>query len=668
MDRIHHPERFGSFIGRQTRRKSDVSSSRSASDLSTTHDRFDDDDIAWIENVEEVGDENIDEIFREIDPFIADNCSSTLEIPDAVDTLSKIVDYRIAKYCSESSEARFGMSPEEDSCFLEAVSRISKLANAFGNLPAGHATALVLNRTTMTLHHAMVFLEEELRDILEDSNCNPDHNLNPNVLDTNQRDGEDSHRSASVSQEDESISDLKDQEHFPEFLPEVVTKMAGIATVMISAGYENECCQVYSIVRRNAFDEALKSMEFEAKSIEDVQRMYRDGFEAAAETWIQAVKHCAAVLFPRERKLCDSIFTVDPSISQRLFHSLAQSVLRKFINFADAIALTKRSAEKLFKYLDMYEVLRDVAPAVVESCSVVDNSAGELSLEISDAVNRIAETAVYIFCDLENSIKCDAAKIPVPGGAIHPLTRYVMNYLKYACEFKDTLEQIFHENQILLRSVSLAKSDRPNQVESPEHKLSAFAFQLTTVMELLDSNLVAKSKLYKDPSLRYIFLMNNGRYILQKIKGSGGEILQLVGHTWYRIRSTVVRHYHKNYQRETWGRVLGCLSHEGLQVNGKVNKPALKERFKNFGALIDEIHKTQRTWVVGDEQLRSELRASIAAVVIPAYRSFLGRFRQYLDGGRAGADKYIKYQPEDVETLIEELFDGNTASMSRKRT
>lgn len=100
-------------------------------------------------------------------------------------------------------------------------------------------------------------------------------------------------------------------------------------------------------------------------------------------------------------------------------------------------------------------------------------------------------------------------------------------------------------------------------------------------------------------------------------------------------------------------------------MNGKVSKPILKERFKSFNSMFDEIHKVQSSWVVSDEQLQSELRVSVSAVMIPAYRSFVGRFKQHFDHGRQ-SEKYIKYQPEDIEVLIEDLFDGNTASMKKK--
>ena len=49
-----------------------------------------------------------------------------------------------------------------------------------------------------------------------------------------------------------------------------------------------------------------------------------------------------------------------------------------------------------------------------------------------------------------------------------------------------------------------------------------------------------------------------------------------------------------------------------------------------------------------DPQLREELKISISEKVLQAYRSFVGRFRGQLEGGRNFA-KYIKYNPEDVE-------------------
>ncbi|XP_057949652.1 exocyst complex component EXO70B1 [Malania oleifera] len=624
---------------------------------------------------------------EEIDAFLAnlaaaDDKSSPMEVPGCVEKFCSMVDSMIAKYDSGDSPAKLGQVAEEDSSLLEALSRLSKLTEALRDVPSAEAAASSVNRASSVVQRAMAYFEEEFRALLEDSRETRDtkssSHSDPKTTKTSKQSSfnrnQDSDRC--VLPEPETPGR---EEEFPVYSTEVVSSLNRIATAMVSAGYETECCQVYSVARRNAFRDALNKLGLERISIDDVQKMPWDSVEGEIATWIKVVKQCAGVLFSGEKKFCETVFSdVDASISQSLFGNLARAVVVHLLNFAEAVSLTKRSAEKLFKFLDMYEALRDVVPAIACDSDFSDDCAHELKSETTAAGFRLGEASVGIFCDLENSIRSDTGKTPVASGAVHPLTRYTMNYLKYACEYKDTLEQIFLQHQRVdgsdeSESETEPAAGKPNQSDQQRQhhppkpsKPSPFSVQLIAVMDLLDSNLESKSKLYKDPALRNIFLMNNGRYILQKIKGSG-EIHEVMGDTWCRKRSSDLRQYHKNYQRETWGRVLGCLRDEGLHgPNGKFIKPALKERFKSFNAIFEEIHRTQSTWVVSDEQLQSELRVSISAVVIPAYRSFLGRFQQQLDPGRQ-TEKYIKLQPEDIETAIEELFDGNPTSMGRRR-
>lgn len=534
--------------------------------------------------------------------------------------------------------------------------------NALRGFPVGSPAGEMYGRSGSVFHRATSFLEDEFRTLLEDSRSHiPEgKSLKTKHPSFNSKEDHDRHGLT----ESESTGD----DDYPSYSPEVVANMKKVAMAMISGGYETECCQVFSILRRNAFKEAINKLGIDSFSIDDVQKMQWETLEGEIAAWIKVVKHCSKVLFPGERRLAESVFEHHPEIVNSQFSNLARAAVIHFLNFAEAVAMTKRSAEKLFKFLDMYETLRDLIPVISSPTS--DDNGHELKSETVTAGCRLGEAAVSIFCDLENSIKSDVSKSPVPNGAVHPLTSYTMNYLTYACEYKDTMEEVFRQHQKIERiddgDVENERS-RQNKGRPPmKQKPTPFASQLITVMDLLDANMETKSKLYKDMSLRYIFLMNNGRYILQKIKGSS-EVHEVMGDTWCRKRSSDLRQYHQNYKRETWSKVLQCLKDEGLNVNGKVVKPVLKERFKTFNSLFDDIHKNQSTWVVKDEQLRSELRVSISAVMIPAYRSFLARFSQYLDPGRQ-TEKYIKYQPEDIETSIDDLFDGNPTSMAKKRT
>nr|GMC93590.1 exocyst complex component EXO70B1 [Ipomoea batatas] len=435
---------------------------------------------------------------------------------------------------------------------------------------------------------------------------------------------------------------------------------------MISGGYETECCQVYFVARRNALEETLRGkLGYEGHSIDDVQKMSWEIVEREISTWIAAFNHCATVLFSCERKLSDAVFNDCPQLStssEAIFNNLSGGLVIQFLIFPEAVAMTKRSAEKLFKFLDLYETMRDHLPTAYDNFP--PDYVNELKAEAALTRGRLGEGMVGIFSELENSIQSDSSKTPVPGGAVHPLSRYTMNYLKLAGDYKETLEQVFREHQKIERADSATGSDfdynsQPVESYKPPTapKQSPFELQIRKVMEILELNLESKSKIYNNLSLCSIFMMNNGRYILQKVRGSP-PINQLMGDQWLRKQSQELRQYHKTYQRETWGRLLQCLSIEGLLTShGKVNKPVLKERFKSFNLMFDEIHRTQSTWVISDEQLLSELRISISSMVIPAYRSFLARYSQIFTPGRQ-TEKYIKFQEDDIETYIDELFDG----------
>ncbi|GAU23219.1 hypothetical protein TSUD_172470 [Trifolium subterraneum] len=579
---------------------------------------------------------NLDKISNDIDQFLVANENVdgvSIEIPGYVEKFLDLVTDNLAK-CGTESKVKWEEILEKDSWLLESVNRITKLKKILTHHDhENEKRDSISNRIGVIQQKAMSFLEEDFRLLIEDSRIPT--NLNP-------------------QKEGESSDQVESDKNFPGYTDEVIACMSKIAGEMLNGGYESEICQVYIVVRRTAFEEIQQQLGLERISIDDmVQKVQweilaRDMIPA----WTNTFRQCTGVYFPGEKKLAEAVFSSHLNVAEGLFSSLSRGVVIPLLNFAEGAAMTKRAGEKLFKLLDMYETLRDIIPKL--DGLFPEESSEELKTEIDLAKARLGETIISIFCDLENQIKSEPAKNPVPGGAVHPLTRYIMNYLNIAGDYKETLEQVFKEHSKIQHSENIIK-----EASSP------FAAQVMRVMELLDDSLDGKAKLYRDVSLSNFFMMNNGRYILQKIKGST-ELSQLMGETWCRRKSSELRNYHKTYQRETWNKVLTCLSHEGLNVNGKVQKPVLKERFKSFNSMFDEIHKTQSSWVVKDEQLQSELRVSISAVVIPAYRAFVGRFSQNLSAGRQ-TEKYIKYQPEDIETYIDELFDGKPHQSIGKR-
>lgn len=564
--------------------------------------------------------------------------------------------------------------------YLRAVDDVQSLVNGFSQLPDDVKDFTVLQRIEAIFHQAMDCLEEEFRALLEkhsnavDPDCLFDAASGPSFNSScderafrNLADDEKEEEDVPVAQ---PVGDLN---FTIDSLPsEIVNRLSEIAVRMVRAGYRTECCQVYCMIRKMFLEESVMRLGFEKLSIEEVQRIQWELLEVEISKWMQTLKVSVNVFMSSERILCDRVFVDLPSVSETCFGELARGVMIQFLNFGEAVAISRRSPEKLFKILDMYETLWELIPKINSIFSGEDCST--LRSEASAVWLRLGEAARGTFLELENAIKGDLAKNPVPGGAIHPLTRYVMNYMRLACDYRDTLEQVFKEDGgAEMNGVSARALDHSDVLEFRNGTNTTDSSPLSTktiaIMELLESNLNAKSKLYKDPALSYVFLMNNGRYIVQKVKDS--EIHSLLGDVWVRQHSSNVRRYHKSYQRVAWGKVLSCLRDEGIHVGGNfssgVSKPVLKERFKNFNALFEELQKTQSTWIVADDQLQTELRISVAEMVIPAYRQFLGRFQYYLENDRH-PERYIKYGPEEVEALINELFEGAPSSMTRRKS
>ncbi|OEL21800.1 Exocyst complex component EXO70B1 [Dichanthelium oligosanthes] len=616
---------------------------------------------------EEASEPDLATLLAEIDAFLAAHRDG--EAPPAVsevtlDKFASAVEQEIAP--GEGTDDKWAPEvPGEAPPLLAAIRGIAALASALTETQAeGGKYTIGLHRVTGVLHRAMTFVEDEFHALLED----------PRVAKTAPG-GDNGSATSKAMKRPPSFGHGAEPDRCvipsdgsgagdasPPFPPETVDRLRAMAEAMFVAGYETECTEVFLVARRNALDASLQSLGYEKSSIDDVVKMPWEALETEIATWIKAFRHTVEAGLPGERDLCARVFAGDrETLGRDIFVDLARCAMLHMLNFTEAVVLTKRAGDKLFKVLDMYEAIRDVAPAVdaFVAPAVGDKASAldDLKHELASVRTRLGESAAAMFCDLESSIRADAGKQAVPGGAVHPLTRYVMNYLKLACEYKNTLEQVFQEYH------------RPDDDghEAGGGGGGPFVAQLMEVMELLHGYLEAKSRLYKDPSLSSIFLMNNGRYMLQKIRGSP-EINAVVGEAWSRKRSTDLRQYHKNYQRETWSRVLNLLRDDGvITVKGHVQKQVLKDRFKQFNTAMDEIQRTQGAWVVSDEQLQSELRVSIAAVIVPAYRSFLGRFSQHFSAGRQ-TEKYIKLSGEDLEAIIEELFDGNAVSMPRRRT
>uniref|UniRef100_A0A6V7QTG0 Exocyst subunit Exo70 family protein n=1 Tax=Ananas comosus var. bracteatus TaxID=296719 RepID=A0A6V7QTG0_ANACO len=417
-----------------------------------------------------------------------------------------------------------------------------------------------------------------------------------------------------------------------------------------------ELCQVYTAVRRDALLESLAVLGVDKLSIEEVQRIDWTTLDGKMKRWIQTLRVAVRGLLSGERRICNQVLASasasasDPDIVENCFSEATKGLVLQLLNFGDAVAICPRTSEKLFRILGMYEALADVAPDL--DTLFTGDSKALISEEAKEVLQRLGEAVRGTIMVFANAIRGESSRKPMQAAETHHLTRYSMNYIGLLVEYAATLN-------------SLLENFEGDEGESSESdpNMTPVGRCVLKLITFLESKIEEKSKLYEDGGMQYIFLMNNTYYIVQKVRES--ELRTLLGDNWIRKHRGLIRQYETSYLRASWTRVLSYLRDDGLGGSG-TGRAALKERFKNFNLAIEEIHRAQAAWKVADPQLREELQISVSEKVIPAYRAFVGRFRGQLEGGR-NSNRYIKYNPEDLESLVAELFEGSQGLQSNPR-
>uniref|UniRef100_A0A673FXG2 Exocyst complex component 7 n=1 Tax=Sinocyclocheilus rhinocerous TaxID=307959 RepID=A0A673FXG2_9TELE len=181
------------------------------------------------------------------------------------------------------------------------------------------------------------------------------------------------------------------------------------------------------------------------------------------------------------------------------------------------------------------------------------------------------------------------------------------------------------------------------------------------VLGNLQLNLSNKAKVYEDPALRAVFLHNNYNYILKSLEKS--ELIQLVAVTHKKVEGSyreLIEQEIQNYQR-SWLKVTEHLTERNIpafQPGTKLKdkeRQIIKDKFKGFNEGLEELCKIQQGWAVPDKEQRDAIRQAEKRVVSEAYRAFLQRCANI--SFTKNPEKYHRYSPEQVEEMIDKLFD-----------
>lgn len=571
-----------------------------------------------------------------------------------LETRFKSAEEKIRRW--ESNKSMIWDSGLREACeYMKAVDEIHKVQEGLRSLSGNDSRKQneLLFQADSVIQIAMARLEQELVHILAQ------HKLyfEPDYVPFQSGGYDVVYDESFVSAEDSLEEETSHRESIPAVYvvnlvhPHVIPHLKSIANVMFTSNYIQEFCLAFVKMRKDALNEYLFILEMEKYSIGDLLTMEWKVLNVKIKKWVWLIKIVIRVYLTSEQRLCSDIFEGIGSYSAVCFTEISATSMLHLLNFGEAIAMEPHRPEKLFHLLDMYEVLENLLGYIDALFSEETEKGSFLKVEFHNLFKKLGDSARATFVDFGRFIACSISTNPFPGGGVHHLTKYVMNYIKTLTVYRDSLAFLLQDNAADGLSHASELQNEINSMPCP------MAYHLQSITSHLISNLNNKSKLYKDDALRHIFLMNNIHYMVQKVEDS--ELKAFLGSGWMREHIRMFQNHATIYMRVTWQSVLSLLRLDGDGL--KTPKAVFKEMYRAFNAAFEEIYKNQTGWSVPDPQLRDDLLIQTSNCVIQAYRILCDSRSQF------NREKYMKYTTDDLSKHILDLFQGSPRSLQSSR-
>lgn len=418
---------------------------------------------------------------------------------------------------------------------------------------------------------------------------------------------------------------------------DAIVDLKMIANCMISSGYEKDCVKIYKKFRKKIIADALSHLGFEKLTSTQMQKLEWEILEKKIKIWVRVARVAITTLFNGERILSDHIFS-SVSVAESCFVEITlQSALNLFI-FSLTVAKSKKSTEKIFPTLDVYQTILHLIPKIDQIFSY--DSTASVRSQAVESLEKLSESVNAMMTEFQSSITKESSKSAIPGGGVHQLTRYVMNFIVFLADYSDSLATILKESSLPLPEDYFSSSGEENPGSGGRSPMAA---RLAWLILVLLCKIDAKSRLYNDSALSYLFLANNLHYVVTKVRTSNLRVV--LGDDWVTNHEVKVTQYLEKYEKMAWGDVITSLPGESTA------EAEAEESLRRFNEAFEEAYKKHKTWVVPDPKLRGEIQASVARKLMPGYTGFYKKYP-------VGSCEIVRFTPEDLNSYISDLYIG----------
>ncbi|KAG1930396.1 exocyst complex component 7 isoform X9 [Pimephales promelas] len=418
--------------------------------------------------------------------------------------------------------------------------------------------------------------------------------------------------------------------------------------------------------KRPGFEHDLRGV----KLLSDDKHGAATGKDDVLDIEIDSYIHCISAFV----KLAQSEYVLLTEIipehhQKKTFDSLIQEALDNLMLEGDNIVSAARRAIMRHDYsavLTIFPILRHLKQTKPDFDATLQGTAASTKNKLPALITSMETIGAKALEEFADSIKNDPDKeYNMPkDGTVHELTSNAILFLQQLLDFQETAGAML-ASQVLGDTYNIPLDPRESSSSASSYS-SEFSRRLLStyiykVLGNLQLNLSNKAKVYEDPALRAVFLHNNYNYILKSLEKS--ELIQLVAVTHKKVESSyreLIELEIQNYQR-SWLKVTEHLTERNFpafQPGAKLKdkeRQIIKDKFKGFNEGLEELCKIQKGWAVPDKEQRDAIRQAQKRVVSDAYKAFLQRCANI--SFTKNPEKYHRYAPEQVEEMIDKLFD-----------
>ncbi|XP_037610081.1 exocyst complex component 7 isoform X10 [Sebastes umbrosus] len=475
-------------------------------------------------------------------------------------------------------------------------------------------------------------------------------------------------------------------EHLPEAVLQDIICIAGW---LVEYGRNQDFMNVYFQIRSNQLDRSIKGLKdhFRKNSASSgilyspaVQTKRKDtptkkapkrpGKDDVLDIEIDSYIHCISAFVKLAQSEYALLAEIIPEHHQKkTFDSLIQEALDNLMLEGDNIVSAARRAIMRHDYsavLTIFPILRHLKMNKSEFDSTLQGTAASTKNKLPTLITSMETIGAKALEEFADSIKNDPDKeYNMPkDGTVHELTSNAILFLQQLLDFHETAGAML-ASQVLGDTYNIPLDPRETSSSASSYTSEFNKRLLSTyickVLGNLQLNLLSKSKVYEDSALSAIFLHNNYNYILKSLEKS--ELIQLVTVTQKKAESSyreLIEQQIQMYQR-SWLKVTEHLTDRNMPVFQQGTKlkdkerQVIKDKFKGFNDGLEELCKIQKGWAIPDKEQRDFIRQAQRRVVSDTYRAFLHRCANI--SFTKNPEKYHKYRPEEVEEMIEKLFD-----------